>query len=127
MFRHLARYVLLLPPYHLVYNTHIALDDLHYLGAYVLVHIVRHRDSMLTVFAKLYSSINCLKEALLVNAGNDEVSLVDGFGTFGRGTDADGREGMAYIGEKAALFGKGAAVADYSEGIHLKAIVVVKA
>ena len=60
MFRYLARYVLLLPPYHLVYNTHIALDDLHYLGTYVLIHIVRHRDAMLTVLAEFYGGIYCL-------------------------------------------------------------------
>ena len=87
-------------PHHLVDDAHIALDNLHYLGAYVLIHIVRHRDSMLTVFAELYSSIYRLKEALLVNAGNDEVALVDGFGTFGRGADADGREGVTNAGEE---------------------------
>ena len=81
----------------------------------------------MTVFAKLYSSINCLKEALLVDAGNDEVTLVDGFRTFGRGADADGREGMAYTGEEAAFFRECAAVADYGKGIHLEAVVVVEA
>ena len=87
-------------PNHLIHDTHITLDDLHYLGAYVLVHIVRHRDSMLTIFAELYSGIYSLKEALLIDAGNDEVALVDGFGTFGRGTDADGREGVTNAGEE---------------------------
>ena len=55
---------------------------------------------MLTVFAELYSSIYCLKEALLIDTGNDEISLVDGFGTFGRGTDADGRERVTNAGEE---------------------------
>ena len=55
---------------------------------------------MLTVLAELYCSINCLKEALLIDAGNDEVALVDGFGTFGRGADADGREGVTNAGEE---------------------------
>ena len=89
-----------LPPHHFIHDAHITLDDLHYLGAYVFVHIVRHRDSMLTVFAKLYSSIYSLKETLLVNAGNGEVALVDGFGTFGRGADADGWEGVTYACEE---------------------------
>ena len=89
-----------LTPHHLIDNAYIALDDLHYLGAYVFIHIVRHRDAMLTVFAELYSSINCLKEALLIDAGNDEVSLVDGFGTLSRGTDANGREGVTNAGEE---------------------------
>ena len=96
----LKNYFLKLPPHHLVDDAHIALDNLHYLGAYVLVHIVRHRNSMLSIFAELYSGIYRLKEALLVNAGNDEVCLVDGFGTLGRGTDADGRERMTNAGEK---------------------------
>ena len=55
---------------------------------------------MLTIFAELYSGIYSLKEALLIDAGNDEVSLVDGFGTFGRGTDTDGREGVTNAGEE---------------------------
>ena len=91
-------------PDHLVDDAHITLDDLHYLGAYVLVHIVRHRDSMLTVFAEIYSGIYRLKEALLIDASNDEVALVDGFRTFGRGADADGRERMTNTGEEAAFF-----------------------
>ena len=93
-----------LTPHHLIHDAHIALDDLHYLGAYVLVHIIRHRDSMLSVLAELYSSINCLKEALLIDASNDEVALVDGFGTLSRGADADGREGETNTGEEAAFF-----------------------
>ena len=83
-----------LPPHHLIDDTHIALDNLHYLCAYVLIYVVRHRDAMLTVLAKLYCSINCLKEALLVDAGNDEVTLVDSLRTLGRGADADGWEGV---------------------------------
>ena len=63
---------------------------------------------MLTVFAEFYCCIYCLKKTLGVDAGNDEVTLVDGFRSFGRGADADGREGMAYTGEEAALLGEGA-------------------
>ena len=92
--------LLKLPPHHFVDDAHIALDDLHYLGAYVLINVVRHRDSMLTILAELNSSINCLKKTLLINAGNDEVSLVDGFGTLGGGADANGREWMANAGEE---------------------------
>ena len=87
-------------PHHLIHDAHIALDNLHYLGTYVLVYIVWHRDSMLTVFAELNSSIYCLKETLLIDASNNEVALVDGFRTFGRGTDADGREGVTNAGEE---------------------------
>ena len=90
----------LLPPYHLVDDAYVALNDLHYLSTYVFIHIVGDRDSMLTVFAELYSSIYRLKEALLVNAGNDEVALVDGFRTLGGGADTDGREGVTNAGEE---------------------------
>ena len=82
---------------------------------------------MLTVFAELYSSIYCLKEALLVNASNDEVALVDGFGTFGRGTDADGREGVTNAGEEAALLWQSSLIGHYSKGVHLEAVIVVEA
>lgn len=33
---------------------------------------------------------------------------------------------MAYAGKEAALFGKGTTVTYYGEGVHLKAVVVVK-
>lgn len=82
---------------------------------------------MLTVLAEFYSSIYRLKEALGVDAGNDEVTLVDGFGTFGRGADADGGEGMANAGEEAALLGERAGVRHDCKGIHLEAVVVVEA
>ena len=49
-----------LSPDHLVDDAYVALDYLHYLGAYILIHIVRHRDAVLTVLAKFYGCINCL-------------------------------------------------------------------
>lgn len=58
---------------------------------------------MLAVSAELYGRINSLEQALGVDAGNDEVTLVNGFGTLGRGADADSREGMAHTGEEAAF------------------------
>ena len=117
----------LLPPYHLVDDAYVALNDLHHLSTYVFIHIVGDRDAVVTVFAEFNRGIYCLQEALGVDAGNDEVAFVNGFGAFCTGADADGRERMTYTGEEAAFFGKRAAVADYGEGIHLKAVVVVKA
>ena len=108
IFRYLARYVLLLPPHHLVDDAYVALNDFHYLGGDILIHIIGDGDAMLTVFAEFYGGIYSLEEALGVDAGNDEVTLVNSLGTLGRGTDADGREGMAYTGEEAALLGEGA-------------------
>ena len=81
---------------------------------------------MLTIAAKLYGSIYGLEQRLLVDTSDDEVALVDGFGALSAGADADGRERMAYAGKEAALFGKGTTVTYYGEGVHLKAVVVVK-
>lgn len=83
-----------LPPNHLVHNTHIALNNLHYLGRYILVHIVRHRNAMVSVTAEFNSSIYGLKQRVFVDAGDNEVGFVDSFGTFGAGADADGGEGV---------------------------------
>lgn len=81
---------------------------------------------MLAVTTKLYGCIYGLEERFLVNACNDEVTLVDSFGTLGRGADADGGEGMADTGEERGFFGKGSAIADDGKSIHLEAVVVVK-
>ena len=60
MFRYLARYVLLLPPYHLVDDAYIALDNLHYLGADVFIYIVWDRDTVVAIFAEFYGGIYSL-------------------------------------------------------------------
>lgn len=82
---------------------------------------------MLAVTAELDGSINGLQQGFLVDTCNDEVALVDGLGTLGRSTDADGGEGVADAGEERGFFGKGSAIADDGEGVHLEAVVVVKA
>ena len=82
---------------------------------------------MLTVTTELYGSVYCLEQLLFVDTSNDKVALVDGFGALGTGADADGRERMAYTGEEATLFGKGATITYYGEGVHLKTVVVVEA
>lgn len=82
---------------------------------------------MLAVTTELDGGVNGLEQGPLVDTSNDEVTLVDGFGTLGRGTDADGGEGVADAGEERGFFGKGAAIADDGESVHLEAVVVVKA
>lgn len=82
---------------------------------------------MLTVTAELDGGVNGLQQGLLVDTSNDEVTLVDSFGTLGRGADANGGEGMVDAGEEGGFFGKGSAIAEDSEGVHLKAVVVVEA
>lgn len=81
---------------------------------------------MLTVTAELDGGVNGLQQGFLVDTCNDEVTLVDGLGALGRGTDADGGEGVTDAGEEGGFFGKGSAIADDGEGVHLKAVVVVE-
>lgn len=82
---------------------------------------------MLTVFTELYSSIYCLKEALLIDTCDDEVGFVDGFRPLGASAYADSWEWMAYAGEERRLLWESAAVAHNCKSIHLKAVVVVEA
>ena len=116
-----------LTPHHLVDNAHVTLYNLHDLGADILVHIVGDGNAVLAVTAELDGGVNGLEQGLLVNTCNDEVALVDGLGSLGRSTDADGGEGVADAGEERGFLGKGAAIADDGESVHLKAVVVVEA
>ena len=82
---------------------------------------------MVGVAAEGDGGVNGLEEALFVDAGDDKVGFVEGFGALGGGADADGGEGASDAGEEGALFGEGAGVGNYGEGVHLQAVVVVEA
>ena len=71
--------------------------------------------------------VNGLQEALLVDAGEDEAGLVQGFRPLRRSPDADGGEGVADAGEEGGLLRECAGVGDDRKGVHLKAVVVVEA
>ena len=83
----------------------IALDYLDHLRTDVFVHVVGDGDAVLPVAAQLNGGIHSLKEGFLIDAGDDEIAFVEGFGTLGGGADADGREGMTDGGEERGLFG----------------------
>ena len=102
------------------------MDDFYYFGAYVFVYVVGDGDSVLAVAAEFYSCVNCLEERLFVDAGDNEVAFVDGFGALCTGANADGWEWVAHTGEEAAFFGECAAIAHHSKGVHLKTVVVVE-
>ena len=68
-----------------------------------------------------------MEETFFVDSGEDEAGFIEGFGALGAGADADSRERMTYTGEETGLLRECAAVGDYSEGVHLKAVVVVEA
>ena len=119
--------VLEFAPDHFVDDADVGLDDFHYFGAYVFVYVVGDGDSVLTVAAEFYGSVNCLEERLFVDAGDDEVAFIDGFRALCGGANADGGEWVAHTGEEAAFFGECAAIAHHSKGVHLKTVVVVEA
>ena len=52
------------------------------------------------VAAEFHCGVHRLEQALGVDAGDDEVSLVYGLGTLSAGADADGRERMSHRSEE---------------------------
>ena len=76
-------------PDHFVDHAGVALDELHNLGRYILVHIVRHRESVVTLLVHLYCYVYSLKQVMLIDAGEDEASLVEGFWALCGSADAD--------------------------------------
>lgn len=99
-----------LAPNHFVDNANVRLDDANHLSAYVLIHIVGHRNSREAVADEGDGYVYALQEALGVNATEHKAALVEGFGALCAGADADGREGVANGGEEAALLGQGARI-----------------
>ena len=63
--------------------------------------------------------IHCLKQVVLIDAGDEEAGLVKGFRALGAGADADSRERMTDAGEETGFLGEGAAVANHGESVHL--------
>lgn len=114
------------PPHHLVHYANVALDDFHHLGGDIFIRVVRNRGAVVAVLDKFYCSVDGLEKSFGVDAGENKACLVEGFGTFGRGTDANCRKRMSYAGEERTLFGKGARVGYDCERVHLKAVVVVE-
>ena len=114
-------------PNHFVYDTYITLDDLDNLGADILIGVVGYGSAVVAIADEFDCRINRLKEALGVDAREDESCFVERLRTFGAGADADSREGVAYRGEEAAFFGERAGIGHHTEGVHLEAVVVVEA
>lgn len=70
--------------------------------------------------------LDSLKKRFLVDAGEDESGIVERFGSFGRGADADCREGMSNGSEERGFLGKRAGIGDNCGSIHLQTVVVVE-
>ena len=113
-------------PDHFVHYADVGLDDADNFRRDILIDVIGDRDAWAVVLDQFDCNVHALQETLRVNAAQNEAAFVKSFGTLGAGADADSREGMADAGEEAALFGKGAAIAYYGKGIHLKTVVVVE-
>ena len=115
-----------LAPNHLVDNANVALNNLHNLGRNYFVSIVRYWQSVIAIVVHIHCTFDCLEEGLLVDAGDEETTLVKGLRTLGRGADAHCREGMTNASEERRFFGECTRVRDDGIGIHLEAVVVVE-
>lgn len=87
-------------PDHFVDDGNVGLDDFDYNVRYVLADVDVDGGAVVVVAVHGYGGVYCLEEALFVDAGEDEPGVVEAFGAFGRGADADGREGLANGGEE---------------------------
>ena len=119
--------VLFFPPDHFVDDGDVGLDYFDDDVAYVFAGVDVDGGAVVVVAVHGDGGLDGLQEALLVDAGQDESGVVERLGAFGRGADADGREGVADGGEEARFLGQGAGVGDYGGGVHLQAVVVVEA
>ena len=117
----------LLPPHKTIHDAGIALDNPRDLHGHIFCGIVRHWHAEFTVLLHLHRQINGLQQLLRVDAGEDEAALVQGLRALGGGADAHRREGLADRQVKARLFRQGAAVGHDTEGVHLQAVVIMKA
>ena len=91
---------LLLSPDHLVDNSGVALDELHYLCADIFIGVGRHRNAVVSVSYHLHRYIYRLQEVVPVDAGKDEAAFVEGLGALGGSADADGRKWVTYACEE---------------------------
>ena len=80
----------------------------------------------MSVFHHLHGYIYGLEHFLLGDPGQDEAALVQGFGSFGAGADADRREWLSYRSEEGAFFRQCAGIRDHGEGVHLKVVVIME-
>lgn len=89
-----------LPPNHLIHHADVGLDDADHLGGDVFVNVVGNRDAGEAVADEGDGDVYTLQQALGVDAAEHEAALIQRLRTFGGGTDAHGREGMADGGKE---------------------------
>lgn len=117
----------LLPPHEAIHDAGIALNNPRDLHRHILGGIVGDRCAEVAVLLHLHCQINGLQQLLRVDAGEDEAALVQRLRPLGGGADAHCRKRLAYRQVEARLLRQGAAVGHDAEGVHLQAVVIVKA
>ena len=103
-----------------------ALNDLNYLRADILLHIIRHQNSIISFPVHSYCGIHGLKQTLLINPRQDKASLVQGFRALGAGSDAYRRERMPHRSKVAALLRQRAGIGHSRNVVHLQTVIIVK-
>ena len=86
-----------LSPHHLVHYPCIALNQLHNLRTHILFHVVRHRNSIISVQVHLHCGIHCLQKTLFINSCQNKACLIQGFRPLRAGSNTYGWERMAYL------------------------------
>lgn len=114
------------PPHHLIHHTRVALDDLHHFCAHILLHIIRHRDTIVPVPVHLHRRVHSLQKGGLINAGQDKAGLVQGLWPLRRSPNAHSWEWMPNGSKVRALLRQCARVRHYSKSVHLEMIVIMK-
>ena len=61
---------------------------------------------MIAIVVHIHCTLDSLEEGFLVDACDEEATLVEGLRTLGRGADAHCGEGMTYAGEERRLLGE---------------------
>ena len=109
-----------------MYQRGVGLNNLDDFRGDVSVGVVRDGDSEVSVLIHGHRGLDGLQQGAGIDTGQDKASLVERFGPFGRGTDADCRKRMSYTGEERTLFGQCSRIRDNGCCVHLQTVVVVE-
>ena len=82
-------------PDHFVDYAGVGLDELDDLGGYAFIDVVGDGEAEVAVAVHFDCYVDGLQKRCLIDAGEDEVALVEGFGTLGGSADADGGDWFA--------------------------------
>ena len=114
-------------PHKTIHDAGIALDDPRDLYGHILGGIVWHGGTEFTILLHLHRKVDGLQHLLRVDAGEDKAALVQRLRALGGGADAHSGERLADRQVKTRLLRQRAAVGAHAEGVHLQAVVIVKA